>query len=83
RQEESEEHRRNAQQKEKDRIAVRAKRLAIWGKEYDNEALSRKEKKKEKHGREKKRGGQGTNRKKKREQLKRVFDEKKKKKAAL
>ncbi|MCP5821722.1 ABC transporter ATP-binding protein, partial [Klebsiella pneumoniae] len=43
-QDESDEHRHNAQQKEIDRIAVSAKRLAIWGKVYDNEALSRKAK---------------------------------------
>ena len=47
-QDESDEHRHNAQQKEIDRIAVSAKRLAIWGKVYDNEALSRKAKQTEK-----------------------------------
>lgn len=47
-QDESDKHRRNAQQKEIDRIAVSAKRLAIWGKVYDNEALSRKAKQMEK-----------------------------------
>lgn len=47
-QDESDEHRHNAQQKEIDRIAVSAKRLAIWGKVYDNEALSRKVKQMEK-----------------------------------
>jgi len=47
-QDESDEHRHNAQQKEIDRIAVSAKRLAIWGKVYDNEALSRKAKQMEK-----------------------------------
>ncbi|CBJ82067.1 putative Taurine-transporting ATPase [Xenorhabdus bovienii str. Jollieti] len=45
----SDEHRHNAQQKEIDRIAHSAKRLAIWGKVYDNEALSRKAKQMEKH----------------------------------
>lgn len=47
-QDESDEHRHNAQQKEIDRIAVSAKRLAIWGKVHDNEALSRKAKQMEK-----------------------------------
>ncbi|HCM61417.1 MAG TPA: ABC transporter ATP-binding protein [Morganella sp. (in: Bacteria)] len=47
-QDESDEHRHSAQQKEIDRIAQSAKRLAIWGKVYDNEALSRKAKQMEK-----------------------------------
>ncbi|WP_227317288.1 ABC-F family ATP-binding cassette domain-containing protein [Cedecea davisae] len=41
-------HRRQAEQKEIDRIAASAKRLAIWGKVYDNEDLSRKAKQMEK-----------------------------------
>lgn len=41
-------HRCDAQQKEIDRIAQSAKQLAIWGKVYDNESLSRKAKQMEK-----------------------------------
>ncbi|MEY0013334.1 ABC-F family ATP-binding cassette domain-containing protein [Providencia rettgeri] len=41
--------RNQAEQKEIDRIASSAKRLAIWGHVYDNEALSRKAKQMEKH----------------------------------
>ena len=41
-------HRRQSEQKEIDRIAASAKRLAIWGKVYDNEDLSRKAKQMEK-----------------------------------
>lgn len=41
-------HRRQAEQKEIDRITASAKRLAIWGKVYDNEDLSRKAKQMEK-----------------------------------
>lgn len=44
----SAQHRCDAQQKEIDRIAQSAKQLAIWGKEYDNESLSRKAKQMEK-----------------------------------
>ncbi len=44
----SEEHRHLAEQKEIDRIAISAKRLAIWGQVYDNENLSRKAKQMEK-----------------------------------
>jgi ATPase subunit of ABC transporter with duplicated ATPase domains len=41
-------HRHQAEQKEIDRIAASAKRLAIWGKVYDNEDLARKAKQMEK-----------------------------------
>ncbi len=41
-------HRRQAEQKEIDRIAASAKRLAIWGRVYDNEDLARKAKQMEK-----------------------------------
>lgn len=41
--------RNQAEQKEIDRIASSANRLAIWGHVYDNEALSRKAKQMEKH----------------------------------
>lgn len=41
--------RNQAEQKEIDRIASSAKRLAIWGHVYDNEALSHKAKQMEKH----------------------------------
>ncbi|HEM7131866.1 ABC-F family ATP-binding cassette domain-containing protein [Providencia rettgeri] len=41
--------RNQAEQKEIDRITSSAKRLAIWGHVYDNEALSRKAKQMEKH----------------------------------
>ncbi|WP_314138297.1 ABC-F family ATP-binding cassette domain-containing protein [Buttiauxella noackiae] len=41
-------HRYQAEQKEIDRIAASAKRLAIWGKVYDNEDLARKAKQMEK-----------------------------------
>lgn len=41
-------HRRKAEQKEIDRIAASAKRLAIWGRVYDNEDLARKAKQMEK-----------------------------------
>lgn len=44
----ADEHRFNAEQKEIDRIASSAKRLAIWGKVYDNEGLARKAKQMEK-----------------------------------
>ncbi|WP_433587744.1 ABC-F family ATP-binding cassette domain-containing protein [Providencia alcalifaciens] len=44
----TDEHRYQAEQKEIDRIASSAKRLAIWGKVYDNEGLSRKAKQMEK-----------------------------------
>lgn len=45
----SDDARHQAEQKEIDRIAVSAKRLAIWGHIYDNEGLSRKAKQMEKH----------------------------------
>lgn len=45
----SDEQRHQAEQKEIDRIASSAKRLAIWGHVYDNEGLSRKAKQMEKH----------------------------------
>ncbi|MEQ4986479.1 ABC-F family ATP-binding cassette domain-containing protein [Proteus vulgaris] len=45
----SAQHRRDAQQKEIDRITQSAKQLAIWGHVYDNENLSRKAKQMEKH----------------------------------
>lgn len=45
----SDEQRLQAEQKEIDRIASSAKRLAIWGHVYDNEGLSRKAKQMEKH----------------------------------
>jgi len=45
---EAEQHRHQAEQKEIDRIAASAKRLAIWGHVYDNEDLSRKAKQMEK-----------------------------------
>lgn len=41
--------RHKAEQKEIDRIAASAKRLAIWGRVYDNEDLARKAKQMEKH----------------------------------
>ncbi|WP_145561038.1 ABC-F family ATP-binding cassette domain-containing protein [Yersinia mollaretii] len=41
-------HRRQAEQKEIDRVAKSAKRLAIWGSVYDNEKLARKAKQMEK-----------------------------------
>ncbi|ULR32582.1 ATP-binding cassette domain-containing protein [Dickeya fangzhongdai] len=41
--------RRKAEQKEIDRVTASAKRLAIWGKVYDNEDLARKAKQMEKH----------------------------------
>ncbi|NIF47466.1 ABC-F family ATP-binding cassette domain-containing protein [Enterobacter sp. Ap-1006] len=41
-------HRHQAEQKEIDRITASAKRLAIWGRVYDNEDLSRKAKQMEK-----------------------------------
>ena len=41
-------HRHQAEQKEIDRIATSAKRLAIWGRVYDNEDLARKAKQMEK-----------------------------------
>ncbi|RJT24091.1 ABC-F family ATP-binding cassette domain-containing protein [Buttiauxella izardii] len=41
-------HRHQAEQKEIDRIAASAKRLAIWGRVYDNEDLARKAKQMEK-----------------------------------
>lgn len=41
-------HRHQSEQKEIDRIAASAKRLAIWGKVYDNEDLARKAKQMEK-----------------------------------
>lgn len=44
----SAQHRCDAQQKEIDRIAQSVKQLAIWGKVYDNESLSRKAKQMEK-----------------------------------
>ncbi|MBP2847793.1 ABC transporter ATP-binding protein, partial [Dickeya oryzae] len=40
--------RRKAEQKEIDRVTVSAKRLAVWGKVYDNEDLARKAKQMEK-----------------------------------
>ncbi|MGG4607234.1 ABC-F family ATP-binding cassette domain-containing protein [Providencia sp. Me31A] len=45
----TDERRNQAEQKEINRIASSAKRLAIWGHVYDNEALSRKAKQMEKH----------------------------------
>ncbi|MDV5225664.1 ABC-F family ATP-binding cassette domain-containing protein [Providencia rettgeri] len=45
----SDAQRHQAEQKEIDRIASSAKRLAIWGHVYDNEGLSRKAKQMEKH----------------------------------
>ncbi|WP_353241763.1 ABC-F family ATP-binding cassette domain-containing protein [Providencia sp.] len=45
----TDERRNQAEQKEIDRIASSAKRLAIWGHVYDNEGLSRKAKQMEKH----------------------------------
>lgn len=45
---EAEQHRYQAEQKEIDRIAASAKRLATWGHVYDNEDLSRKAKQMEK-----------------------------------
>lgn len=45
----TDERRNQAEQKEIDRVASSAKRLAIWGHVYDNEALSRKAKQMEKH----------------------------------
>ncbi|MCW2254793.1 ATPase subunit of ABC transporter with duplicated ATPase domains [Providencia alcalifaciens] len=45
----SDEKRYQAEQKEIDRVASSAKRLAIWGHVYDNEGLSRKAKQMEKH----------------------------------
>ena len=44
----ADEHRRRAEQKELDRVEKSAKRLATWGKVYDNEALARKAKQMEK-----------------------------------
>lgn len=44
----ADEHRHGAEQKEIDRISQSAKRLAIWGKVYDNEAFAKKAKKMEK-----------------------------------
>lgn len=44
----SDSHRRLAEQKEIDRVAKSAKRLAIWGSVYDNEKLARKAKQMEK-----------------------------------
>ncbi len=41
-------HRRQAEQKEIDRVAKSAKRLALWGSVYDNEKLARKAKQMEK-----------------------------------
>lgn len=41
-------HRHQAEQKEIDRIAASAKRLAVWGRVYDNEDLARKAKQMEK-----------------------------------
>ncbi|WP_284602134.1 ABC-F family ATP-binding cassette domain-containing protein [Dickeya dadantii] len=41
--------RRKAEQKEIDRVTASAKRLAVWGKVYDNEDLARKAKQMEKH----------------------------------
>lgn len=45
----SDAQRHQAEQKEIDRIASSAKRLAVWGHVYDNEGLSRKAKQMEKH----------------------------------
>ncbi|WP_369311214.1 ABC-F family ATP-binding cassette domain-containing protein [Providencia rettgeri] len=45
----TDEKRNQVEQKEIDRIASSAKRLAIWGHVYDNEGLSRKAKQMEKH----------------------------------
>ncbi|CCW32635.1 ABC-F family ATP-binding cassette domain-containing protein [Xenorhabdus nematophila] len=45
----SDESRHQSEQKEIDRITTSAKRLAIWGRTYDNEDLSRKAKQMEKH----------------------------------
>ncbi|MBD2820729.1 ABC-F family ATP-binding cassette domain-containing protein [Xenorhabdus sp. 42] len=45
----SDEHRHQSEKKEIDRIMTSAKRLAIWGRIYDNEGLSRKAKQMEKH----------------------------------
>ncbi|WP_343529860.1 ABC-F family ATP-binding cassette domain-containing protein [Yokenella regensburgei] len=47
-QDESDAQRHNAEQKEIDRITASAKRLAVWGRVYDNEDLSRKAKQMEK-----------------------------------
>lgn len=44
----SDEHRHQSEQKEIDRVTASAKRLAIWGKVYDNESFARKAKKMEK-----------------------------------
>lgn len=44
----ADEHRHKSEQKEIDRIAYSAKRLALWGKTYDNESFARKAKKMEK-----------------------------------
>ncbi|MDU7471426.1 MAG: ATP-binding cassette domain-containing protein, partial [Serratia marcescens] len=44
----ADEHRRRAEQKEIDRVEKSAKRLATWGKVYDNEDLARKAKQMEK-----------------------------------
>lgn len=44
----SDAQRHKAEQKEIDRVAASAKRLAIWGRTYDNEDLSRKAKQMEK-----------------------------------
>ncbi|MBD2812539.1 ABC-F family ATP-binding cassette domain-containing protein [Xenorhabdus sp. Vera] len=44
----SDEHRHRSEQKEINRIAASAKRLAIWGRVYDNEDLARKAKQMEK-----------------------------------
>lgn len=48
RQDAADEHRRRAEQKEIDRVEKSAKRLATWGKVYDNEDLARKAKQMEK-----------------------------------
>ena len=44
----ADEHRHKSEQKEIERIAYSAKRLALWGKTYDNESFARKAKKMEK-----------------------------------
>lgn len=47
-QDEADAHRRQAEQKEIDRVAKSAQRLAVWGRVYDNEDLARKAKQMEK-----------------------------------
>ncbi|KQN53415.1 ABC-F family ATP-binding cassette domain-containing protein [Erwinia sp. Leaf53] len=47
-QDDADRHRRQAQQNEIDRVAKSARRLALWGRDYDNEGLARKAKQMEK-----------------------------------